>query len=155
MTRPHRRALGCTGDRVIRGSDGWFRFVDRIKDVIRRRGENISATEVESVLSQHPGVAQVAVFPVPSTLAEDEVMAAIVPRNGITLDPADLLRFAEQNLAYFAPGGGAPAHRDGKGTEAGTALPRCSAGHLGCRAAGVPADARSMTSRAGAIVRTR
>ncbi|WP_039798555.1 crotonobetainyl-CoA--carnitine CoA-transferase [Nocardia araoensis] len=91
-----------TGDRVIRGSDGWFRFVDRLKDVIRRRGENISATEVESVLAQHPGVAQVAVFPVPSALAEDEVMAAVVPRDGATLDPADLLRFAEPNLAYFA-----------------------------------------------------
>jgi hypothetical protein len=87
---------------VIRGSDGWFRFVDRTKDVIRRRGENISATEVESVLSQHPAVVQVAVVPVPSTLAEDEVMAAVVPWDGITLDPADLLRFAEQNLAYFA-----------------------------------------------------
>ncbi|GAF48753.1 AMP-binding protein [Rhodococcus wratislaviensis] len=91
-----------TGDRVIRGSDGWFRFVDRIKDVIRRRGENISATEVESVLSRHPGVSQVAVFPVPSTLAEDEVMAAVVPREGFALQPADLLRFAEDHLAYFA-----------------------------------------------------
>ncbi|MEU7768178.1 AMP-binding protein [Nocardia sp. NPDC049190] len=91
-----------TGDRVVRGSDGWFRFVDRIKDVIRRRGENISATEVESVLARHPGVAQVAVFAVPSTLAEDEIMAAVVPRDGGTLDPADLLRFGEHNLAYFA-----------------------------------------------------
>jgi crotonobetaine/carnitine-CoA ligase len=91
-----------TGDRVIREPDGWFRFVDRIKDVIRRRGENVSATEVESILSQHPGVSQVAVFPVPSALAEDEVMAAVVPCEGITLEPADLLRFAEAHLAYFA-----------------------------------------------------
>ncbi|MBB5916147.1 crotonobetaine/carnitine-CoA ligase [Nocardia transvalensis] len=91
-----------TGDRVIRDADGWFRFVDRLKDVIRRRGENISATEVESVLAQHPAVAQVAVFPVPSALAEDEVMAAIVPRDGAAFDPADLLRFAERHLAYFA-----------------------------------------------------
>lgn len=91
-----------TGDRVVRGSDGWFRFVDRIKDVIRRRGENISATEVEAVLSRHPGVSQVAVFPVPSTLAEDEVMAAVVPRDGFALQPADLLRFAAEHLTYFA-----------------------------------------------------
>lgn len=91
-----------TGDRVIRGPDGWFRYVDRLKDVIRRRGENISATEVESVLSRHPHVAQVAVFPVPSELAEDEVMAAIVPRESAVLDPADLLRFAEADLAHFA-----------------------------------------------------
>lgn len=91
-----------TGDRVVRDSDGWFRFVDRIKDVIRRRGENISATEVEAVLSRHPGVSQVAVFPVPSALAEDEVMASVVPREGYSLAPADLLRFAEEHLAYFA-----------------------------------------------------
>ncbi|MEV5652364.1 AMP-binding protein [Nocardia sp. NPDC052254] len=91
-----------TGDRVIRDCDGWFRFVDRIKDVIRRRGENISATEVEAALSQHPCVAEVAAFPVPSELAEDEVMAAIVPRDGAIVDPAELLRFAEGHLAHFA-----------------------------------------------------
>lgn len=91
-----------TGDRVVRDPDGWFRFVDRIKDVIRRRGENISSTEVEGVLARHPDVAQVAVFPVPSDLAEDEVMAAVVLRPGRSLDPKALRRFAEPSLAYFA-----------------------------------------------------
>ncbi|MFC9518218.1 AMP-binding protein [Nocardiaceae bacterium NPDC056970] len=92
----------ATGDRVIREHDGWFRFVDRIKDVIRRRGENISSAEVEDVLAQHPALAQVAVFPVPSQLAEDEVMAAVVVRPGHHVDPAELRRFAEPHLAYFA-----------------------------------------------------
>lgn len=99
---PPQGAWVRTGDRVIRDSDGWFRFVDRLKDVIRRRGENISATEVEAVLSRHPDVAQVAVFPVPSELAEDDVMAAIVPRETAAPDPETLLRFAEPHLPYFA-----------------------------------------------------
>ncbi len=69
-----------TGDRVVREADGYYRFIDRMKDAIRRRGENISSYEVEQVLLSHPDVAEAAVFPVQSELAEDEVMAAIVPR---------------------------------------------------------------------------
>ncbi len=91
-----------TGDRVVREADGYFRFVDRLKDAIRRRGENISSFEVEQVLQSHPGVAGVAVFPARSELAEDEVMAAIVPRAGMVLDPVELVRFCEGKLAYFA-----------------------------------------------------
>jgi carnitine-CoA ligase len=91
-----------TGDRVVRDSDGWFRFVDRSKDAIRRRGENVSSFEVEQVLSQHPAVGQVAVFGVASELGEEEVMAAVVPQPGARLDPADLLRFCDPLLAYFA-----------------------------------------------------
>ncbi|MGH8429148.1 MAG: AMP-binding protein, partial [Solimonas sp.] len=67
-----------TGDRVIREGDGYFRFVDRLKDAIRRRGENISSFEVEQVLLSHPEIATAAAYPVRSDLAEDEVMAAIV-----------------------------------------------------------------------------
>jgi crotonobetaine/carnitine-CoA ligase len=91
-----------TGDRVVRDPDGSFRFVDRIKDVIRRRGENVSSHEVEQVLLAHPEVAAAAVFPVPSELGEDEVMACVVPRPGAALDPLDLVRFCEPRLAYFA-----------------------------------------------------
>ena len=69
-----------TGDRVLRDADGWFRFVDRIKDAIRRRGENISSYEVEAAMLSHPAVAGVAVFAVASEMAEDEVMAAVVLR---------------------------------------------------------------------------
>ncbi|MET9381790.1 AMP-binding protein [Streptomyces sp. NPDC002928] len=91
-----------TGDRVVREPDGWFRFVDRIKDVIRRRGENISSYEVESVVQRHPAVAAAAAFPVPSELAEDEVMVAVVVRPGGVLDPEELARHCASQLPEFA-----------------------------------------------------
>ncbi|MGH6989930.1 MAG: ATP-dependent acyl-CoA ligase [Stellaceae bacterium] len=91
-----------TGDRVIRDRDGYFKFVDRLKDAIRRRGENISSFEVEQVLLSHPEVATAAVFPVRSDLAEDEVMAAIVLHSGGVLDAADLVRFCAPRMPYFA-----------------------------------------------------
>jgi len=91
-----------TGDRVVRDSDGAFRFVDRIKDAIRRRGENISSFEVEQVLQSHPAVTAVAVYPVRSELAEDEVMAALVLRDGERVEPAELAHFCESRLPYFA-----------------------------------------------------
>ncbi len=91
-----------TGDRVIRESDGYFRFVDRQKDAIRRRGENISSYEVEQVLLSHPSVETAAVFAVNSALAEDEVMAVIGLRDGELLEPLDLIRYCEPRLPYFA-----------------------------------------------------
>lgn len=91
-----------TGDRVVVEGDGWFRFVDRIKDVIRRRGENISSVEVERVLARHHGVLDVAVYAVDSELGEDEVMAAIVPAASGSLDLADLVEFCRPRLASFA-----------------------------------------------------
>jgi crotonobetaine/carnitine-CoA ligase len=91
-----------TGDRVLREADGAYRFIDRIKDAIRRRGENISSYEVEQVLLSHPDVAAAAVYPVRSELAEDEVMAAIVPRAGQRPDPAALARFCESRLPSFS-----------------------------------------------------
>ncbi|WP_061162685.1 ATP-dependent acyl-CoA ligase [Caballeronia temeraria] len=91
-----------TGDRVVRSEDGYFRFVDRQKDAIRRRGENISSFEVEQVLLSHPAVELAAVFAVQSSLAEDEVMAAIVLREGRTLDPLELIKFCEPRMPYFA-----------------------------------------------------
>ncbi|HYF20422.1 MAG TPA: ATP-dependent acyl-CoA ligase [Ramlibacter sp.] len=91
-----------TGDRVVRHADGSFAFVDRIKDAIRRRGENISSWEVEQVLMAHPAVAACAVYPVRSELAEDEVMAAVLVREGATLEPAELAAFCETRLPKFA-----------------------------------------------------
>jgi crotonobetaine/carnitine-CoA ligase len=91
-----------TGDRVVRQPDGYFRFVDRLKDAIRRRGENISSFEVEQVLLSHPAIANAAVFPVPSPLAEDEVMAALVLHPGAELMPADLIAYCAPRLPYFA-----------------------------------------------------
>ena len=91
-----------TGDRVVRDADRAFRFVDRIKDAIRRRGENISSWEVEQVLMSHPAVAAAAAYPVRSELAEDEVMAAVVLRERAALDPAELARFCAALLPAFA-----------------------------------------------------
>jgi carnitine-CoA ligase len=91
-----------TGDRVTRQADGYFRFVDRLKDAIRRRGENISSYEVEQVLLAHPDIDMAAVFPARSELAEDEVMAAIVMRSGTVIAPIELMQFCAVRLPYFA-----------------------------------------------------
>lgn len=91
-----------TGDRVERDADGYFRFKDRIKDVIRRRGENISSYEVEQALIRHPAVQNAAVFPVKSDLAEDEVMAAVVLREGASLTAPELLDHCQPLISYFA-----------------------------------------------------
>ena len=91
-----------TGDRVVRDPDGTFRFVDRLEDAIRRRGENISSHEVEQALLAHPDVAGAAAVPVPSELGEDEVLACVVARGGAELDPLELIRFCEPRLPYFA-----------------------------------------------------
>lgn len=91
-----------TGDRVVREADGAFRFIDRMKDAIRRRGENISSYEVEQVLLSHPSVATVAVYPVQSELAEDEVMASLIARPEARIDPQELARYCEARLPYFA-----------------------------------------------------
>ncbi|MBP6895686.1 MAG: ATP-dependent acyl-CoA ligase [Pseudacidovorax sp.] len=91
-----------TGDRVVREPDGALRFVDRIKDAIRRRGENISSFEVEQVLQSHPAVATVAVYPVRSELAEDEVMAALILREGQAPASQELAEWCEARLPYFA-----------------------------------------------------
>lgn len=91
-----------TGDLLVREPDGWFRFIDRKKDAIRRFGENISSFEVESVIAAHPCVDEAAVFPVPSDLAEDEVMAAIVLQPGADVSMVDIETWCDQNLPYFA-----------------------------------------------------
>ncbi len=91
-----------TGDRVVRDADGYFRFLDRMKDAIRRRGENISSYEVEQVLLAHPSVAVAAVYAVGSELAEDEVMAALVYKPGCDLTPQALLDFCQPRMPYFA-----------------------------------------------------
>ncbi|MHB8469793.1 MAG: AMP-binding enzyme, partial [Gaiellaceae bacterium] len=91
-----------TGDRVVRDDDGWFWFVDRLKDSIRRRGENISSYEVETVLTAHPDVAAAAVVPVPAEEGEDEVFAFVVSREGAAIVPEELMAFCEPRLAYFA-----------------------------------------------------
>ncbi len=90
-----------TGDRVVRSKDGYFNFIDRAKDSIRRRGENISSFEVEQVLFSHPDIAIAAVFPVQSELGEDEVMASVVLAPGANLGAEDIIRFCEGKMAYY------------------------------------------------------
>jgi carnitine-CoA ligase len=91
-----------TGDRVVRDSDGHYRFIDRMKDSIRRRGENVSSWEVEQVILKHPAVVACAIYPLPSELGEDEVAAAIQLEPHRTLEPAEILRHCEGQIAYFA-----------------------------------------------------
>ena len=91
-----------TGDRVVRDAEGYYRFMDRMKDAIRRRGENISSFEVEQVLIRHPAVALAAIFPVSSDLAEDEVMAAIILKDGASATEEEMVRFCEGKMSYFA-----------------------------------------------------
>ena len=98
-----------TGDVVTRDSAGYFRFVDRKKNVIRRSGENIAAVEVESVLRQHPLVRQVAVAATPDPVRGDEVLACVIAAQPIGTDAeaaaADITTFCLQQLAYYkAPG---------------------------------------------------
>ncbi|MEZ5076820.1 MAG: ATP-dependent acyl-CoA ligase [Solirubrobacterales bacterium] len=89
-----------TGDRGSRDADGYFDFIDRLKDSIRRRGENISSYEVERVVNSHPEVAESAAYGVPSDLGEDEVMVTVIPR-GDGVDCEDLIAFCEQRMAKF------------------------------------------------------
>jgi crotonobetaine/carnitine-CoA ligase len=91
-----------TGDRVIRHADGTFSFVDRLKGVIRRRGENISSFDVEQVLQMHGEIEVAAVYPVPSDLAEDEVMAAVVLKPDSALSAQDIIAFCVDNLPKFS-----------------------------------------------------
>ena len=79
-----------------------FYFVDRKKDAIRRRGENISSFEVEKVINTHPKVLESAVFAVPSELGEDEVKANVVLKPFETLPPEELIMHCNERLAYFA-----------------------------------------------------
>ncbi|WP_445221398.1 ATP-dependent acyl-CoA ligase [Bradyrhizobium sp. Pa8] len=91
-----------SGDRVVRDADGHYRFIDRMKDSIRRRGENVSSWEVEQTIQSHPAVAACAIYPLPSELGEDEVAAAILLEPGQSLDPVDIVRHCEGQIAYFA-----------------------------------------------------
>ncbi|KAA9160903.1 AMP-binding protein [Amycolatopsis acidicola] len=90
-----------TGDAFRADEEGRFFFSDRMKDALRRRGENISSFEVESVINSHPGVYESAVVAVPSELTEDEIKAVVVPREDTTIDPEDLIRFLIDRMPYF------------------------------------------------------
>ena len=90
-----------TGDLVTVGDDGLYTFVARKKEVLRRRGENLSPLEVEEVLEAHPAVLECAVVGVESELSEDEVKAFVVPADGVSISFPDLRAFAAQRLAAY------------------------------------------------------
>ncbi|TAN13745.1 MAG: long-chain fatty acid--CoA ligase [Burkholderiaceae bacterium] len=93
-----------TGDAGTMDDTGLVTFVDRLRDCIRRRGHNISASEIEDALSGIEGVAEVAAFPVPSDIlgGEDEIMLAVVGTPGSDLDPVKLGREACERVPRFA-----------------------------------------------------
>ncbi|HEY2549101.1 MAG TPA: AMP-binding protein [Streptosporangiaceae bacterium] len=90
-----------TGDLVTPNDDGTYTFVGRRKEVLRRRGENLSPLEVEEALVAHPAVQECAVVGVPSELSEDEVKAFVVAAPGAVVDFGELRAFAAQRLAAF------------------------------------------------------
>ncbi|MFC2949152.1 AMP-binding protein [Virgibacillus sediminis] len=91
-----------TGDRGRMDEDGYFYFVDRQKDVVRRKGENISSFEVENVINKHPAVQGSAIIGVPSELSEEEVLAVVQVKDERKLTAEDLLDFCQKWLPHFA-----------------------------------------------------
>jgi len=91
-----------TGDLGKLTPNGEVVFLDRVKDSMRRRGENISSFEVERSINAHPAVLETAAYPIASEVTEDEVMVAVVPRAGAELDTLDLLRFCAETMPRFA-----------------------------------------------------
>jgi carnitine-CoA ligase len=90
-----------SGDAGYLDEDSWLYFSDRIKDVIRRRGSNISAFELESVIDSHPLVLESAAVAVPSELSEDDVLVFVVVAEGVELDPAELVDYCREQLPRF------------------------------------------------------
>jgi crotonobetaine/carnitine-CoA ligase len=91
-----------TGDHGHRDADDFYYFRARETDSIRRRGENISAWEVERVLALHPDLLESAVYGVPSTIGGQDVMAAIVLKPGASLAPEEILDFCTDKMPHFA-----------------------------------------------------
>jgi crotonobetaine/carnitine-CoA ligase len=90
-----------TGDLVRDNGDETYTFVGRKKEVIRRRGENLSPAEVEAALERHPDVVEAAVIGVPSDLSEEDVKAFVTVIPGRSVDVKDVHAFAQQHLATF------------------------------------------------------
>jgi crotonobetaine/carnitine-CoA ligase len=100
------RSWFLTGDLATRDENGWFYFVDRKKDSIRRRGENIAAWSIERAINEHVKVLESAAYgikghQVGEDYAEDEVMVALVMQPNETMLPEELLDFLQDKLAYF------------------------------------------------------
>ncbi|MEE9252555.1 MAG: AMP-binding protein [Thermodesulfobacteriota bacterium] len=93
-----------TGDAGRMDTEGYIYFVDRVKDYIRRRGENISSFEVEKIVNSHPGVEESAAIGIKAETggyAEDEVMIVVVPAEGKKVDEVELMEYMEPKMPYF------------------------------------------------------
>ena len=90
-----------SGIAFTKDEDGRFYFVDRMKDAIRRRGENVSSQEEEMTVLQFPGVLDVAAIPIPAEEDEDEVMVVIQPKVGEVIQPVVLIEFLIPRMAHF------------------------------------------------------
>jgi crotonobetaine/carnitine-CoA ligase len=90
-----------TGDAFRYDEDGWFYFVDRMRDAIRRRGENISSFEVETMASEFEGVVECAAIGVPAEMGEDEVLVAVIVTDPDAFDPAALVEFLDERMPKF------------------------------------------------------
>ncbi len=88
-----------TGDLARRDENGYFYFVARKKDIIRRRGENISGAELDRVVSSHPQVQEAAAIGVPSELGEDDILVVVVPRPGVKMAHAEIIEWCRSKLA--------------------------------------------------------
>jgi crotonobetaine/carnitine-CoA ligase len=91
-----------SGDYGRLAEDGSLFFVDRKKDYLRRRGENVSSLELESAILAHPKVADVAVHGVPSDMGDDDIKACLVAVAGAALEPQEMFDFFARNVPYFA-----------------------------------------------------
>ncbi len=88
-----------TGDLMRRDADGYYYFVTRKKDMIRRRGENIAGAEIDRVLEAHPDVFEAAVVPVPSEMGDEEILAAIVPQPGTAPTAQAIVQWCADRLS--------------------------------------------------------
>jgi crotonobetaine/carnitine-CoA ligase len=90
-----------TGDRAYSDEDGYFYFLDRMKQSIRRRGENISSWEIEKVVNNHPNVLESAAVGVPSELGEEDVKLYVIAQSGESITPKEILDWCQERMAYF------------------------------------------------------
>jgi len=90
-----------SGDNARQDEEGYFYFVDRAKDMIKRSGENVAASEVESVILQHPKVFDCAVIGLPDVLRDEKIMACVVLHKGAQTTPEEIIAWCRQRLASF------------------------------------------------------
>jgi crotonobetaine/carnitine-CoA ligase len=90
-----------TGDVFTADEAGYLYFLDRAKDVVRRRGENVSSAELEHLASLHPAVQECAVVGVPSEHTEEDIQLVVVPRPEASLEPRELLSFLDERAPRF------------------------------------------------------